>query len=77
MHYLKKKTICELRYKYISDLLVLHQHQTDRLVNQHETTEGILNLNGGLTLVMSTKAVLFLGAPLGEEDERLVWGPSS
>lgn len=25
---------------------------------------------------MSTKAVLFLGAPCGEEDERLVWGPS-
>lgn len=34
----------------------------------------MLNLNGSLTLVMSTKAVLFLGAPLGEEDERLVWG---
>jgi len=25
---------------------------------------------------MSTKAVLFLGAPWGGEDERLVWGPS-
>lgn len=32
--------------------------------------------NGTLTLVMSTKAVLFLGAPWGEDDERLVWGPS-
>lgn len=35
-----------------------------------------LRNNDTLTLVMSTKAVLFFGAPWGEDDERLVWGPS-